>query len=113
MPLSLATAFLGLGGQGVITGVLSPPDPAHVSIVDIGFALFPQHWGREYAFEAASAVMSYGKTALGLRRVVAVASPDNDVSIRLVGKLGMSFERMVRLSDDGCGLCLLAWSAAS
>jgi RimJ/RimL family protein N-acetyltransferase len=68
--------------------------------VDIGFALLPRFWSKGYAYEAASAVMAYGKDALGLERIVAITSPDNHASGRLLEKLGLRFERMVRLSED-------------
>jgi RimJ/RimL family protein N-acetyltransferase len=76
--------------------------------VDIGFAFFPAYWGKGYAYEAASAVMEYGKTAFGLKRLVAITSPDNDASVRLLEKLGFCFERMVKLSDDGEEIKLFA-----
>jgi RimJ/RimL family protein N-acetyltransferase len=68
--------------------------------VDIGFAFRPEYWGRGYAHEAASAVIAYGRTVLGLRRIVAITSVDNDSSAKLLEKLGLGFEKMVRLSDD-------------
>ena len=68
--------------------------------VDIGFAFLPKYWGRGYAYEAASAVMVYGANQLGLKRIVAITSVDNDSSIKLLEKLGLRFERMVKLSDD-------------
>jgi RimJ/RimL family protein N-acetyltransferase len=69
--------------------------------VDIGFAFLPRYWGRGYAYEAAAAVMDFGKRIIGLTRIVAITSPDNESSARLLEKLGLRFDRMVRLSDDG------------
>ena len=68
--------------------------------VDIGFAFLPKFWAKGYAYESASAVMTYGKDVLGLRRIVAITSPDNHASAKLLEKLGLQFERMVRLSED-------------
>ena len=68
--------------------------------VDVGFAFLPEFWGHGYAFEAASAVLSYGKEVLGLGRIVAITSPDNDGSIRVLTKLGMQFEGMIQLTDS-------------
>jgi len=76
--------------------------------VDIGFAFLPVYWGKGYAYEAASAVMDYGKTDFGLKRLVAITSPDNDASISLLEKLGFRFERMVKLSDKSEELKLFA-----
>ncbi len=55
--------------------------------VDIGFAFLPAYRGRGYAFEAAAAVMDYGRNIVGLTRIVAITSPDNESSARLLEKL--------------------------
>lgn len=68
--------------------------------VDVGFAFLPAHRGRGYAFEAASAVMEYARDVLKLPRVLAIVSPGNAASVRLLGRLGLKFERMVTLADD-------------
>jgi RimJ/RimL family protein N-acetyltransferase len=68
--------------------------------VDIGFAFLPRFWSKGYAVEVASAVMAYGSRELGLRRIVAVVNPDNEGSIRVLEKIGLKFERMVKLSED-------------
>jgi RimJ/RimL family protein N-acetyltransferase len=68
--------------------------------VDIGFAFLPSYWRAGYAFESASAVISYGREALGLGRILAITSPDNHSSSRLLEKLGFRFERMVQFSDN-------------
>lgn len=68
--------------------------------VDVGFAFLPQFWSKGYAFESASAVMAYGRNALGLGRIVAVTSPHNHGSIHILEKLGLRFETMIRLQED-------------
>jgi len=68
--------------------------------VDVGFAFLPSFWSQGYAFESAAAVMNYGREVLGLRRIVAITSPDNNASIRLLEKIGLRFEGMVRLASD-------------
>jgi RimJ/RimL family protein N-acetyltransferase len=73
----------------------------HLEDVDIGFAFLPRFWGNGYAHESASAVMAHGKTALGLDRIVAITSPDNHGSIKLLEKLGFDFERMVTPPEGG------------
>jgi RimJ/RimL family protein N-acetyltransferase len=75
---------------------------------DIGFALLPEHWGNGFASEAAAAVMAYARDVLGLPRVVAVVSPDNSKSIRVLRKLGLQFERVVRLSPEESEIRLFA-----
>jgi len=76
--------------------------------VDIGFAFLPKFWGRGYAYESAAAVMAFGKTVLGLNRIVAITSPDNYASGRLLEKLGLRFARMIHLSNDAPEVRLFA-----
>ncbi len=70
------------------------PDP------DIGFAFLPDYWNQGYAFEAAAAVMKHARENLGVDRVLAITSPDNDASARLLTKIGLRFDRVVKLSED-------------
>jgi RimJ/RimL family protein N-acetyltransferase len=67
---------------------------------DLGFSLLPAWWSMGYAQEAASAVMRHARGALGVGRILAITSVDNESSIKLLGKLGFGFERMIRLGDD-------------
>lgn len=76
--------------------------------VDIGYAFLPRYRSRGYAFEAALAMKRYAQESLGLKRLVAVVDPENLPSIRLLEKLGMKYERMVRLAGDGMELKLFA-----
>jgi [ribosomal protein S5]-alanine N-acetyltransferase len=65
--------------------------------VDIGFAYVPESWGKGYAVEAADAVLAHGRAAFGLKRIVAITSLDNAASIRVLEKIGMSFERVIEI----------------
>ena len=78
--------------------------------VDIGFAYLPQFCRHGYALEAAASVMVHGKRTFGLTRIVAITSPDNEGSIRLLEKLGLKFERMLRLPKDDDETMLFAWN---
>jgi RimJ/RimL family protein N-acetyltransferase len=84
--------------------------------VDIGFAFLPKFRSKGYAVESAAAVKAYGLETLGLRRIVAVVNPDNDGSIRVLEKIGLKYERMVRLSGDEPEIKLYAsdiWTRAA
>ena len=94
--------------DGVPIGICGLLKREALKDVDVGFALLPQFWSKGYAFESASAVMDYGRNVLGLTRIVAITSPDNEASIRLLSKLGMKFESMVRLSEDSAEIRLFA-----
>ena len=76
--------------------------------VDIGFAFLPDFRAKGYAREAATAVMGLAKNAFGLRRLVAITSPDNEASIRLLGRLGLRFERLMKLTGDSQEVSLFA-----
>jgi RimJ/RimL family protein N-acetyltransferase len=90
---------VGLGATGTpigICGVLKRdtlPDP------DLGFSLLPAYWSQGYAFEAADAVMRDARGRLHLGRILAITSPDNESSIRLLGRLGFRFEHMMKLQE--------------
>ena len=76
--------------------------------VDIGFAFLPAYRSQGYAFESASAVLDYGRTEFGLRRIVAITDPENQGSIRVLQKIGMRFERMITVSEGAPEIQLLA-----
>lgn len=67
---------------------------------DIGFALLPAYRSRGYAHESASAVMRYAHGDLALRRVVAIANTENAGSVRVLAKIGLRFDRMIKLFDE-------------
>jgi len=68
--------------------------------VDIGFAFLPEFRTQGYAYESAAAIMLYGRSILGLKRIVAITSLDNERSAHLLEKLGFTFEKMIQLPDD-------------
>jgi ribosomal-protein-alanine N-acetyltransferase len=76
--------------------------------VDIGYALLPEFWSKGYALESATAVLSFAREKLQLKRVAAVVSPHNQSSIRLLEKIGFAFEKMVRLSPEAEEIKLFA-----
>lgn len=67
---------------------------------DVGFAFLSRFRSQGYAFESASAVLTYGREVLGLPRIVAITAPDNEASIRLLEKLGLKFAGMIRLTGE-------------
>jgi len=96
-----------LGFFGLITknskeviGIAGLVDREGVDHVDIGYGLLPNFRGKGYAFEATKAIYDYGYKQLKLEKIVAIVNPDNPTSIQLLSKLGMEFEKMVRLPDE-------------
>jgi len=70
------------------------PDP------DIGFSFLPEHWSQGYALEAASATMRHARGTLGLGRIVAITTKDNEPSMRLLGKLGFRLDGVVTIGGE-------------
>ena len=77
-----------------------------LDVTDIGFAFLPEYWNRGFAYEAAEAILKYGRSTLGVDKIVGLTSPDNLASIKLLKKLGMEFEKTVKMSDDDPGTVL-------
>ncbi|HVC29318.1 MAG TPA: GNAT family N-acetyltransferase, partial [Gammaproteobacteria bacterium] len=67
---------------------------------DLGFALLARYRGRGYAQEAAAAVLDYGRKALGLKRIVAITSPDNLRSIQVLENIGFVYEQTLTLAGQ-------------
>lgn len=70
------------------------PDP------DIGFAFLPDFWNKGFALEASTAVLNDARERLRLQRILAITSLDNDASIKLLERLGFTFEKLMNLSAD-------------
>jgi [ribosomal protein S5]-alanine N-acetyltransferase len=79
---------------------------------DIGFAFLERHWGKGYAVESAAAILEQGRRVLKLPRIVAITSPDNWGSIRVLEKIGLKFDRLMRLTEDSKQVKLFGPAAA-
>lgn len=60
--------------------------------VDLGYGFLPQFWGNGFAREATTATMEHARHTLNLDRVVAIVSPHNAPSIKILDLLGMRRE---------------------
>ena len=79
---------------------------------DVGFAFLSRYWSLGYAVESAAAVLAHAREVLGLERVVAITSPDNWSSIRVLERIGLKYERMIRLVDHSPELKLFGVARA-
>ena len=59
---------------------------------ELGWWLARPYWGRGLATEAARAALEDAFERAGLYRIVSIAMPANRVSIRIMQKLGLTFE---------------------
>lgn len=92
--------FLTLLKNGTPIGMCGLMKRESLDDIDIGFAFLPAYRGQGYAVEAARASLEYGRDVLKSKRVVAITLPENQSSIALIKKIGLRFERMIRLGDD-------------
>ena len=74
---------------------------------DIGFSILQRFCGKGYAWEAATAVLNYGRTVLGLTQICGVTAPGNQISIHLLEKLGLKIQRKIHLPGYGAESLLL------
>lgn len=88
--------FVGRRESGEALGVCGLLYREELDVTDVGFAFLPEARGRGYAVEAARAVLEYGR-GLGVADIVALVSPDNDASIRVLEKLGFGLRQRLRL----------------
>ena len=63
---------------------------------ELGYMVAREHWNRGYCTEAARALMSFGFSTLGLDRIQAAHFPRNPASGRVMQKLGMTREGLLR-----------------
>jgi RimJ/RimL family protein N-acetyltransferase len=68
---------------------------------DIGFAFFDEHAGRGYGAESAAAVIAHARTAWSQPRLLAITSPDNERSGRLLLKVGFHLADAAYATPDG------------
>jgi RimJ/RimL family protein N-acetyltransferase len=90
-----------------ISGILKRdtlPDP------DVGFAFLPEFWNQGYAYESAAAVMQYAREVLRVERILAIVTPDNAASAKLLAKIGLRFDRLIKSPEDAPHLKLFVSS---
>jgi ribosomal-protein-alanine N-acetyltransferase len=76
--------------------------------VDVGFAFLARYCLQGFAVESAAAVLAHARRVLGLTRIVAITSPENVGSIAVLERIGLKFERMIRLQEQSPELKLFA-----
>jgi ribosomal-protein-alanine N-acetyltransferase len=80
--------------DGALTGMCGLVSRDTLPGPDLGYAYLPAWRGQGYAFEAAAATLDFAFTRAGLDRVLAIVTPANTGSVRVLEKLGMRRERM-------------------
>jgi RimJ/RimL family protein N-acetyltransferase len=76
--------------------------------VDIGFAMLPEYEGKGFGYESCIAVLKLAKEQFKLNKVLAITLPTNNNSIKLLEKIGLSYEKRVKPFEDDKELLLFA-----
>lgn len=61
-------------------------------LVELGWTLLPEVWGRGYATEAGRAALGYGFEVVGFEHVISAVAASNDRSRRVAEKVGLTVE---------------------
>lgn len=80
--------FIGLWAPGFAAPFTSIQDP----IVEVGWRLAKEHWGRGYATEGARECLRFGFNDLGLKEIVSFTATTNLPSQRVMQRLGMTHD---------------------
>ena len=68
--------------------------------VDIGFAFLPEYEKQGYAYEASSKLILIAKTHFNINKINAITIKENISSQKLIKKLGLSFDKLIRIPND-------------
>ncbi|TPL95545.1 GNAT family N-acetyltransferase [Mesorhizobium sp. B2-3-12] len=71
------------------------------SMIEIGWRLAPEFWGKGYVTEAAEAWLTHGFETLGLDEIVSFAVANNDHSTAVMRRLGMSADPSADFDHPG------------
>lgn len=75
-----------------------------LSALEIGYMLKPEFWGMGYAAEGAEALARYAFTEIGVKKVYALVRPENEKSIQVAERTGMSAEGTFIKQYNGKGM---------
>jgi len=71
-----------------------------LDIVDIGFSFFEEYEGKGYAYESASKLKDAAKADFGIEKLSAITTNENLSSQKLIEKLGLKFQKMIKLPNE-------------
>jgi ribosomal-protein-alanine N-acetyltransferase len=76
---------------GFIGRIVLRPRKPEENVWYLGYWIHPLHWNQGYATEAARAMLNFGFTQLGIRRIESSHALWNKASAGVIRKLGMRF----------------------
>jgi len=89
-------AVTGLGQAYILGRVTLGLNNDSIREWEIGWAIHPAEWGKGIATEAAQCMLDFAFAQLNAHRVVAFSHAENAASLRVMQKLGMQQEGLLR-----------------
>ena len=89
-----------LKGSQVSIGIVTFNKREYLEYNDIGFAFLPNYFGQGYAHEATDAVLNKLILQNNLLYILAATVPENIRSIKLLKRVGLSFEKEIRVEKQ-------------
>ena len=90
-------------GTDTIIGSVDFPRRYEDDVLEIGYILHPDYWGRGYVPEATRALINLGFKELGLHKIELTCFGYNVQSQRVAEKLGFTLEARIRDRKDAQG----------
>ncbi|WP_144281976.1 GNAT family N-acetyltransferase [Chryseobacterium echinoideorum] len=90
--------------ERVAIGLVTLIKRDYLQFNDVGFALLPQFINKGYAFEATKAVLLYLINNNLLEDILAISLKENGASIKLIEKLGLTFEKTIDHDNNILGV---------
>ena len=79
-----------------------------LELPDIGFAMLPEFEGKGFGLESSKAIIKLATETLKIKKIGAITAPNNAASIKLIEKLGLTYEKKVKPFEDDLELMLFA-----
>ncbi len=92
--------------DGVKLGTCGLYDRDGLDGIDIGFAFLPQFEKKGYAFESANKILEVAISDFKIVEISAITTKENIASQKLLNKIGLKFERIIKIPNDNAELLL-------
>lgn len=79
-----------------------------LELPDIGFAMLPEYENKGFGYESSLAILKLAKEKFNLKKIGAITLEHNVNSIKLIEKLGLTYEKKVKPFEDDAELLLFA-----
>ncbi|OIQ29312.1 MAG: hypothetical protein BM564_06330 [Bacteroidetes bacterium MedPE-SWsnd-G2] len=75
---------------------------------EVGFAFLPDYQNKGYGYQSTKLALDYGLKTFKFKTLLAITQPNNQGSIKLLQKIGLTYQKRIFPFDDGKELLLFA-----